>query len=136
MRFSLSILLLLPLCDSCGTRTTPSEQARVASSAAPRHAVSLPKIDVVGVRWEDGLQESEAVSLASEYFSKFVCGCGMPGHPKEEGTFWRVQLWGGYAGSDYGVLRLAKDGSEVLLEPPPRGFKSVTRKLLGHHGLR
>jgi hypothetical protein len=123
MRFALSILLA-GLCVSCSTVEPQSGSA-----------VSLPKITAEGVSYEDGIQKEEAVILSSVYFRRFVSGCGMPDTPQDAGQYWRVQLWGGYGGSDYGTLRLAKDGSEVLLAPPRRGFKSVTREMLRHHNL-
>lgn len=116
-------LLGFLLCASC----TTTERR---STGAGRPIVSLPRLSVEGVRFEDGLDESEAATLASEYFHRMVAGCGMPSKPKDEGGFWRFQLWGGYAGSDHGTLRIAKDGSEALLEPPGGGFKSSTRQLL------
>jgi hypothetical protein len=97
--------------------------------------ISLPQLTVQGVTLRDGLQEQEAVLLSSEYFHRFVSGCGIPDKPQDAGHYWRVQLWGGFAGTDYGTLHLAKDGKEVLLEPPERGFKTVTQRMLRYQGV-
>jgi hypothetical protein len=81
------------------------------------------------------LQQREVHAVAEEYFKTFVCGCGMPATPVEPGEFWSVQLWGGYAGSDYGRFLISKDGRLVTLEPPRSGLKSVTRHLLSNYGV-
>ena len=47
----------------------------------------------------------------------------MPDAPQDDGRFWRVQLWGGIAAADYGMLRFAKDGSEVIFKAPKGGFR-------------
>src|SRR5688572_13960536 len=109
MRATIAILLA-SLCVSCSTAERQNAKA-----------VALPKLSVEGVIFDDGLREQEAVVLSSEYFRRFVSGCGMPDKPQDNGHYWSVQLWGGYFPSDYGTLRLAKDGSEVLLAPPRRG---------------
>jgi hypothetical protein len=123
MRLVLSIFLGV-LCASCST---------VEPKCAK--AIALPKLTVEGVSFSNGLQEQEAVALSSEYFRRFISGCGMPDKPQDVGSYWRVQLWGGYAGTDYGTLRFAKDGSDVLLSPPRGGFKSATRHLLRHQNV-
>lgn len=123
MRFALSIILAA-LCASCSTVDRQSTQA-----------VSLPKLTLDGVTFEDGLDEQEAAIVSSEYFHRFVSGCGMPDKPQDDGSYWRVQLWGGYGGTDYGTLRLAKDGSTVLLSPPRRGFGTVTQHMLRNQNL-
>ncbi len=123
MRLVLS-LFLMALCVSCSTVERQSAKA-----------ISLPKLTVEGVSFGDGLQKQEAAALSSEYFHMFISGCGMPDKPQEDGRYWRVQLLGGYSGTDYGTLRLAKDGSDVLLSPPSGGFKSVTRQLLRHQNV-
>ncbi|HEX7861015.1 MAG TPA: hypothetical protein VF773_11850 [Verrucomicrobiae bacterium] len=99
------------------------------------NVVSLPKLTAEGVTFEDGLEEQEAVILSSQYFHRFVSGCGMPDKPQDNGEYWRVQLWGGYVPTDYGTLQLAKDGSQVLLAPPKRGFKTVTQYMLRGHSV-
>ena len=120
MRFGLCIVLAIS-CLSCSTM----EERRV-------EVVSLPKMTVAGVFLEDGLQEQEVGALSRECFRRYVSGCGMPDKPTDDGRYWRVQLWGGYVGIDYGTLLLRKDGSEMLLEAPSGGFRSVTRHLLRH----
>jgi hypothetical protein len=123
MRFAASIFLAAS-CASCST--VNQQYSKV---------VSLPKLTVDGVRFDDGLQEAEAATLSAEYFHNFVSGCGMPDKPQDDGRYWRVKLWGGYVATDYGTLRLAKDGSEALLEPPRGGFKSVTQEMLRYHNV-
>jgi hypothetical protein len=144
MRFPVSTLLVA-FSVSCSTidsqlkreqprpewgSSAPTERAREVAVIPKGGTVSLPKLTLDGVNFEDGLQVKEAVLLSSEYFRLFVAGCGMPDDPKDGGRFWCVQLLGGYSGVDYGHLLLAKDGSEILLEPPKNGFKFETRKKL------
>jgi hypothetical protein len=123
MRATLPILLA-SLCLSCST--VERQSAKV---------ISLPKLTVEGVTFNDGLQEQEAGVLSSKYFHSFVSGCGFPDEPQDDGHYWRVQLWGGYFPTDYGTLRLAKDGSEVLLVPPTRGFQTVTQHMLKYQSI-
>lgn len=54
---------------------------------------------------------------------------------QEERSYWNIQLWEGYIGTDYGTLRLAKDGSDVFLSPSRGGFKPATRQLLRHQNV-
>src|ERR1041385_7205989 len=106
MRLTLSILLAA-LCVSC-----------LAVESRSKYAVSLPKLTTEGVNFDDGIQKEEAAALSSVYFDKFVSLCGMPDAPKEDGKFWRVELWCGFLPGPCGTLRIAKDGSEILLVPP------------------
>src|SRR6266568_2653108 len=108
MRVALAILVCV-LCASCST----TEQR----AAPPLTAASLvlPPIAAPGVQTDHTLQQREVVVLSSEYFKRFVCGCGMPDTPVDRGEFWSVQLWGGYAGSDYGRFLISKDGRRVTL---------------------
>jgi len=115
----LFFLIFGALCVSCST--VDGRKAK---------AISLPQLTMEGVNLDDGLQEQEAATLSSAYFDRYISGCGMPDKPQEEALHWRVQLWGGFGGSDFGTLRLAKDGSHVLLSPPRGGFKSSTQQLL------
>lgn len=134
MRFTFSVLLLL-LCASCAAKSSRGEP--VEAEAAPTgSAVNLPRLAVAGVDRGDGVDESEAAALASEYFARYVSGCGMPDRPVEDGGFWRARLYGGYGGSDHGTLRIARDGSVVVLVPPKGGFKPVTLRMLSRRGLR
>jgi hypothetical protein len=127
MRIALAILVCA-LCASCST---------VKQKAPPQRAIRsvvLPVIAVPGVRTDHQLQEQEVAALASEYLKRFVTGCGMPDRPVDSGGFWSVQLWGGYAGTDYGRFLISKNGQQVTLEPPRSGLKSSTRSLLSHNG--
>ena len=131
MKFT-GCIILVALFLSCST-VERQNTAHRDERKSPK-AVSLPKLSLESVNFDDGVQRHEAVALSSEYFSRFVGFCGMPDEPQDQGRFWRVQLWGGIVGStDCGRLWLAKDGSEVLLEPPKRGFQSVTLELLKYH---
>lgn len=111
-------------------RAQPAGGNRANQRQTSANVVLLPKLDVAGVSYDDGLLQSEAAILASEYFPRFISGCGMPADPKDDGRFWRVQLFSGIGGADYGALRLAKDGSELWLEAPHGGFHKVTTRLL------
>jgi hypothetical protein len=99
-------------------------------------SVLLPLISVLGVQTDHTLQPEEVTALSSEYFKRFVCGCGMPDRPIDKGEFWKVQLWGGIAGIDYGQFSISKDGRRVTLEPPRSGLKSSTRHLLSRSGVQ
>ena len=107
----------------------PAPQPNAAS-------IVLPPIPVPGVQTDHTLQQQEVALLASEYFKRFVSGCGMPDTPVDQGEFWSVQLWGGYAGSDYGRFLISMDGRRVTLTPPRSGVKSSTRSLLSHYGVQ
>jgi len=119
MRFAF-FMFLAAMCVSCKTP----------------QSVSLPKVTVDRVTFDDGLDEREAAILSAVYFRRFVSGCGMPEKPRDDGRYWRVRLWGGYIATYQGTLQLAKDGSEVLLVPPRGGFKTVTRDLLKHENVK
>lgn len=131
MRPALAILVGI-LCASCSTveRGTGSRPPSVAS------AIVLPEVSVPGVQTGHPLQQREVALLSSEYMRRFVCTCGMPDTPLDDGRFWAVQLWGGFAGEDYGRLVLSKDGRRVSLEPPRSGLKRSTRSMLSHNGVR
>lgn len=129
MRIALAILACA-LCASCST---------VKQEAPPHRTVGpvlLPVITVPGVQTDHQLQQQEVAGLASEYFKRFVSGCGMSDTPVDSGGFWNVQLWGGYAATDYGRFLISKNGQQVTLEPPPSGLKSSTRSLLSHNGVQ
>ncbi|MEI9864069.1 MAG: hypothetical protein WDN00_05850 [Limisphaerales bacterium] len=92
-------------------------------------------MNLQGVHWDDGLTEKEAAILSSDYFRRFVSGCGMPDEPQSDGRFWSVQLWVGIGGTDSGRFLFAKDGSEMLLEPSKSGLSSTTREMLKRYNL-
>jgi hypothetical protein len=104
-------------------------------SAKPQKAILLPEYPVEGVTFTDGVSLAEAELVGASYFLRVVGSCGMPDKPEDRGDFWRIQLWGGIGGSDYGQLWVAKDGSRVLLQPPPKGFRSSTKALLERQGV-
>ena len=96
MKSALGILLLL-WTVSCSTTEQSGGQG-----VGPRASISLPQIPIAGVQLDHSLKQEEVAVLSSDYFERFVSGCGMPDTPVDRGEFWSVQLWGGYAGSDYG----------------------------------
>ena len=125
-------ILFFVFCVGCGSiHHQPQAEATVQAQF-----VSLPKVPVEGVDYTQGITCSGAESVAVVYFRRFVAGCGMPDAPQDRGEFWCVQLWGGYAGVDYGQLWLAKDGSKILLQPPAKGLKSPTKTMLQRQGIR
>ena len=68
--------------------------------------------------------------------SRGLCpGVACPIHQWIRGEFWSVQLWGGYAASDYGRFLISKDGRRVALVPPRSGLKRSTRSLLSNYGV-
>ena len=129
MRVALAILVCA-LCASCSTTQ------KNAASQPTFASVVLPPIPVPGVQTDHALEQQEVAELSWEYFKRFVSGCGMPDTPVIQGEFWRVQLWGGFAGSDYGRFLISKDGRRVTLEPPPSGLTSITRSALSHYGVQ
>src|SRR4051812_36374554 len=127
MRLAAFIVCLL-LCIGCGS---------VRSQKAGAHtedALVLREYPVEGVKYADGITQAEAELLAASYFSRIVGNCGMPGKPQDRGMFWCVQLRGGIVGRYYGQLRVAKDGSRILLQPPRNGLRS-TKELLQRRGI-
>jgi hypothetical protein len=133
------VLLICISCTSCSTdhNPAPARSAEEHKTASWRGAVPilLPSISVPGVKADHALQPEEVTVLSSEYFRRFVCGCGMPDRPVDKGEYWKVQLWGGIVGTDYGQFLISKDGRRVTLEPPRSGLRSSTRSLLSHSGV-
>ena len=105
------------------------------TEAPTKKAIVLPEYPVAGVNYSDGITQAEAELLAASYFRRVVGNCGMPDECRDQGTFWCVQLWGGIAGLDYGQLRVAKDGSRILLQPPRKGLRPLTKELLQRQGI-
>jgi hypothetical protein len=127
-------MLLLVMTASCSMLSQRDTQE--VGSSASRSPIALPQIPVPGVQLDHSLQRQEVALLSSEYFRRLISGCGMPDAPVDQGEFWSVQLWGGYAGSDYGRFLISKDGRRVTLEPPRYGLKATTRSSLSHHGVQ
>src|SRR4051812_4558029 len=123
MRVALAIVICV-FCASCST----------VEHNAP--SVVLPAIAVAGVQTDHPLLQQEVAALSSEYFERFVCGCGFPDTPVDQGEFWSVQLWGGYTASDHGRFLISKDGRRVTLEPPRSRLRGSTRHLLSHYGVQ
>jgi hypothetical protein len=136
---ALAILICIS-CISCSTEHNPTPVRSIAEQkTTPRRgtaSILLPTISVPGVPTDQILQPEEVTVLSSEYFKRFVCGRGMPDQPVDKGAFWKVQLWGGIAGTDYGQFLISKDGQRVILEPPRSGLKSSTRDWLSYYGLQ
>lgn len=128
---------MLCSCASDPAQSTYQAVRRAEAARKPEAPVGTvvtlppPGIDVGA----GSLDSNSAKDIASRYFWKYVSGCGMPDSPVDRGVFWSVQLWGGYAGSDYGRMWLSKDGSSVLLEAPKRGFNHVTKSMLSAQGI-
>jgi len=118
--------LAILVCFVCASCSTAHETA----------SILLPPISVPGVHTDHTLKPEEVSALSSEYFRRFVCGCGMPDTPVGKGEFWEVQLWGGIVGTDYGHFLISKDGRRVILEPPRSGLRSSTRHLLSGSGVQ
>ncbi len=133
MKPAIAVLLLL---GTVSCSTVPRLDTPEAGSSVARSQIGLPQIPIPGVRLDHSLQQQEVAVLSSEYFKRFVSGCGMSDTPVDQGDFWSVQLWGGYAGSDYGRFLISKDGRRVALEPPRSGLKPPTRSLLSQHGVQ
>jgi hypothetical protein len=132
-------ILIITSCSSCSTEynATPAQSRAEHKTTRRRGTASilLPSISVPSVPTGHTLRPEEVSALSSEYFKRFVCGCGMPDTPRDKGEFWKVQLWGGIVGTDYGQFLISKDGRRVILEPPRSGLKAGTRYLLSHSGV-
>jgi hypothetical protein len=126
------ILFTIVLSVSC---STVKEDATSSTGSNPTTSIVLPETPVEGVSFDHDLTQQEVAMLSAEYFKRFVSGCGMPDTPELEDDSWSVQLWGGYAGSDYGHFLISKDGRRVTLEPPRSGLTRSTRTLLTHFGV-
>lgn len=98
------------------------------SNSNQKDGIVLPKITSNKININDGIQKQEAPVVALEYFNKYISLCGTTDNPQDDGQFWRIPLKGGYGGSDFGTLILAKDASVALLKPPPNGLPSNLQK--------
>ena len=68
------------------------------------------------------IDRAKADQLASDYFLKYVSGCGIPNEVKDKEDFWSAELWGGYTGyAFYGTLWIRKSDGEVFLQPRSDG---------------
>jgi hypothetical protein len=135
---ALAILFCI-LYTSCSTvhNPVPARNTAEHKTAIQRGigSILLPSISVPGVQTDHALQPEEVSALSSEYFRRFVCGCGMPDRPVDRGEYWEVQLWGGIVGTDYGHFLISRDGQRVTLKPPRTGLKASTRSLLSGTGV-
>src|SRR5882724_5187011 len=86
MRVAFAALICVA-CASCSTMERRPAPSRAAAS------IVLPQVAVPGVQTDHKLQQQEVTVLSSEYFKRFVCGCGMPDTPVDQREFWSVQLW-------------------------------------------
>jgi hypothetical protein len=134
-RVLVALLVFGTVSCSTGIGTQPSGAGATASSPRKRGAVPLPDLVVAGVVPDHSLTREEVAAVSSAYIERFVSGCGLADAPVDRGASWSVQLWGGYAGSDYGRLQISKDGRRVSLWPPRRGLSSTTKALLTRYGV-
>lgn len=121
MKLPLAFVFVL-LCLGCS-----SVDRQSARSAPSSRCVTLPRFDVQGVVYGDGVTLAEARLIGETYFRIVVGSCGMADVPQDRGSLWCTQLWGGIAGSDSGLLWLAKDGNSILFDPP-RGWEGSSQK--------
>ena len=67
------------------------------ASTEPQTIERNDKLRLVDIA--DGINSEEAEILSSEYFWRYVSGCGYAGKPKADGNFWSSVVYFGYAGT-------------------------------------
>jgi hypothetical protein len=99
-----SVCIAIVLFSLACKRTPPAWLAELAGRI---------RDELASVNPTDGIDKGEATTIASQYLSEYIVGCGAVDEPKKEGNRWSLGVRTGYAGtpSDWTIVVDSRTGA-------------------------